>query len=357
MRCDSLSGRQLACVTALFVIGNSSAVGSSGLAGRDTWAAILLATAAALPLGLLYARVSALYPEKSLFGMIEAAFGRVAGWVITLLVTLWCFCIGAMVLRDFPEFVHATALPRTPLIVFTLIFALVCAYLARLGAASFGMVAVLFSWLVMAAAVVTFLFLLPSMELKHIRPVLTTPLPTIALNAAKLLGTSFGESVMLLCLFCNARPGQKKGRAFVCGLLLGGGYLTLSVVRNILTLGAGNFISVYFPSYSAVSILNIGDFFQRVEALAAGYLLICDVVKIAVAIYAVSLGVQHLFRLRDNKTAVLPAALLMIPVSVFAFGSTMQFYQWNPKYLLFSLPVQLLLPLALWLIGAYRRRQ
>jgi len=351
MQKDVLSSRQLICITALYIIGSSSVIGSSGIAKRDTWIAMLLAILAAVPLVLLYARISTLYPGQTLFDIIYTVFGGKLGWLVTLATTVYCFQLGTLVLRDFPEFVHTASLHKTPTIVFTLFLGLVCAYLAKLGVSSFGKAGILFSWIVGFIVVFTFLFLIPHMDVKHLRPVLSTSWDVIALNSGKLLSAPFGETVLLLCLFCNFKAGQSKKRSFLIGLLLGGAYLVISVLRNIMALGAENFSSLYFPSYSAVSTINIGDFLQRVEVMVAGHLLICDIMKISIAIYATCLGVVKLLKLEDYKKVVLPITLLMVPLSTMAFDNTMQFFHWSPAYFLLSFPFELCIPLLLWLYG------
>lgn len=352
-----LSGRQLACITAIYIIGSSSIVGNSGIAGRDTWFAMLLAVVAAIPLVLLYSRVSMLYRGMHLFDIIYEAFGKKVGWVVTLLMTFYCFQLGMMVLRDFPEYVHTTSLPKTPPIIVTLIIGFVCAYLVKLGIDSIGKAGIFFSWLVGATAIFTFLLLIPNMQFKYLRPMLAMPAETIGMNALKLLSTPFGETVVLLCVFCNLKPHMKAKNSFVPGLLFGGGYLVTSVLRNILALGSENFASLYFPSYNAVSTINVSDFFQRIEVLVASYLLICDIMKISICIYATSLGLVKLLGKADYKVSVLPVTLLMSTFSVLAFESTMQLYSWSPGHIFFAAPFQLLIPLALWIFGEVRRKR
>lgn len=357
MQKSTLSGRQLICITAIYIIGSSSVIGNSGLAKKDSWFAMLLAVIAVIPLILLYARLLKLYPGQNLFEMFYTAFGQKIGWIVTLLMTIYCFQLGTMVLRDFPEFVQTTALRKTPVLVFTLLLALVCAYFAKLGIDSFGKASVLFSWVVGIVVIFTFLFLIPRMDLNRLRPVLATPPDKIAWNAGKLLSAPFGETVLLLCVFCNIKPEQSGKKSFLAGLFFGGAYLFISVLRNILVLGAENFASLYFPSYSAVSAINVGDFFQRIEVVVAGYLLICDILKISIAIYAACLGVAKLLKLEDYGSVVFPVTFLMVPLSVLEMKSIMQFYRWNPWYLMILAPFQLILPLFLWLLGEGRNRR
>lgn len=357
MKTEALSGRQLACITALFIAGSSSIAGNAGIAKRDTWIAVILATAAAVPLILMYARISSIYREKNLFEIIFRVFGKWLGRLVSLLTTLYCFLIGALVLRDFPEFVQTVSLPKTPRLVFSIIIGLLCAYLAKLGINSFGKAGILFSAVVGIIVILAFMLLLPNMDITHLKPVLSAPPDLLLGNTLKLFSFPFGETVLLLCLFCNIKQGQNKYKFFVTGGLIGGLYLLVSVLRNILTLGAENFTSLYFPSYNAISTINIGDFFQRLEVMVSSYLLLCDIIKISVAILASCLGAAKLFGIGDYKKIVFPVSVLMIAVSQIVFKNTMEFFTWFDAYLFYSLPFQVGIPLILWIWGEANRRK
>lgn len=319
--------------------------------------AMILAIVAAIPLVLIYARISTLFKERNLFDMLFEVFGKQLGWLISLLMTLYCFQLGTLVLRDFPEFVQVVSLPNTPKIIFATLVGLICAYLAKLGINSLGKAGILFSAVVGAVVVLTFLFLLPKMDAQHLLPVLATKWDVLGLNTAKLFTLPLGETVLLLCLFCNLKAGQSKYKTYVFGLMFGGSYLIISILRNILSLGAGNFTSLYYSSYNAVSTINIGDFFQRVEVMVASYLLLCDIVKIAVAVYATSLGVAKLLNISDYKKVVLPVAWLMIALSPIVYKNTMEFFKWSDKYFYFSLPFQVCIPLILWIWGESNKKK
>lgn len=351
-----LSGRQLTCITALYIIGSSSFIGSSGIAGKDTWLALLLAGVLCVPLVLLYARISTLYASKNLFDIIYQVFGEELGWAVTLVATAYCFGLGTMVLRDFPEFAHTTSLLNTPKLILALLLGLTCAYLTRLGAGALGKSGILFSTAVALVALVILLLLAPNMDLRNLQPVLADGWKPVALGAAKFIGAPFGETVLLLCVFCNQKADQKKRKPFLLGLLLGGAYLAVSVLRNILTLGAGNFSSLYYPSYSAVGTIEIGEFFQRIEVVVACYLLLCDIIKIAVAMYAACLGLSKLLRVADYRKLVTAVSLLMIACSMLPFQSTMQFFSWSPAFLSVSAVFSLGLPVIFWTYGEIKRK-
>ena len=354
MKENVLSGRQLICLTWLFLLGSAAVSGGGGPAGRDTWGALVLAAVAAIPLVLIYARVSTLFEERNLFDMLLRVFGKWFGRLISLCVILYCFMLGTLTLREFPVFVQTASLPKTPKIIFAAILGLICAYLAALGVRSFGKAGILFSAAAGCVIILTFLLLLPNMEFGNIRPVLGARWEDIGKNAAMFFGAPFGESVLLLCLFCDMKPGHSKYKAYFWGLMLGGAFLTAIILGNILSLGTGNFMSLSFPSYSAVSTINIGDYFQRAEVMAVSCMLLCDIIKIAVALYAACLGVASIFNITDYRKAVPVLALAMIPLSVFVSRDTVEIFRRFPGSLAYLIPIQVVIPLILWIWGESR---
>jgi len=346
-----ISSRQLACVTGLFIIGGLSLSNVGSDSGRDAWFGMLVATLAASLLAILYGRISSLYSTRDIFEIIRSVFGRWLGWLIILAVTLYSFRIGILSLRGFPEFVQATSMPNTPRIIFIMLIGLVCAYMARQGVSAFGKISALFAVITVLVVIATSMMLIPNMDIENLRPALATRPEVLGKSALAILAAPLGESVLMLCFFCQLKPGSNRQKTYLFGVLFGAGILLISILRNIMTLGAGNMASLFFPSYSAVSIINIGDFFHRVEVMAASYLLLCDIVKVAVAIYVTSLGISKLFLVDDYKKIVFPLTWLMIGASALGFDSAMELFGWQMEYVYFALPLQIILPFIVWIWG------
>ena len=352
-----LSGRQLACLTMVYIIGSSAALGSGDMAGRGAWLSMVMAVLVMVPVVVLYARVSVLYGEGDLFDALFQALGPVLGWGAALLALLYCLKLGAAALRDFPEFLHTVTLVKTPKALLVLPLGLLCAYLARLGPGAMGKAAILFSAVVGILAAATFFLLLPNMELGRLLPVLEEGWRPVVLNAAGLVSVPFGEMVLLLCLFCRQKEGQSRQTAWLWGLMLGGAYLVVSLLRNLLALGAENLVALRYPSYSAAGIINLADFFQRVEVVVACYLLMCDILKAGVALYAASLGLAKLLRLKDSRRGIWPLGIVMTAAALLVPQSFLQGTHSSPSYFWLTLPFALGLPLLLWGLGELRKRR
>ena len=66
MRVERITDKQGICLITIFIIGSSILIGTGGEAGNDAWLAGLTGLFMSLPAILVYARISSLFPEKSL---------------------------------------------------------------------------------------------------------------------------------------------------------------------------------------------------------------------------------------------------------------------------------------------------
>ena len=112
---QAVTGRHLKYAIALFLVG-SSLVGSStaGDSGNDSWIAMIIATAAVIPLLLMYSAILRLYPGENLYAIAMHVFGRVGGTVVSIVYIFYALHLGALVLNIFAEFVHVVNMPDTP---------------------------------------------------------------------------------------------------------------------------------------------------------------------------------------------------------------------------------------------------
>ena len=114
MNKEIISGKQAISIFVCFFLGSSLIVGASTRANQDSWIAVILAFIAALPILLVYARILKLYPGKNIYDIVLELFGNFVGKLITLLYVLYSIHLGALVMRNFSEFVSVVAMPQTP---------------------------------------------------------------------------------------------------------------------------------------------------------------------------------------------------------------------------------------------------
>ncbi|WNS41687.1 endospore germination permease [Paenibacillus sp. MMS20-IR301] len=345
-------------IVVLFISGSSLFMGTSGESGNSSWIALIFAIALAVPLMLIYARLHVLFPGKDLFEMLIEVFGGVAGRVLSCLYIWYALHLGALVLRNFGEFSKTVALTSTPMIAPMLVIGLLCIWVVIAGLEVLGRSAkflLLFSLIVI---VVIQLLSIPRYEYHHLKPLLGGGWGPIFADTAGAFTFPFAEIVVFLGAF-NGLPAKGSAkRVMLSGMLIAGGIIIIVTIRNILVLGPDILSSLYFPSYVAVSRINIGDFLSRIEGSAAIVFVTALFIKVSLCLYVTCNGLSKVLGLKSYRSVVLQTGLIMVYLSDFIYTNIMQMQEFAYHiYKVYALPFEVFIPVTLWIIAELLARR
>jgi spore germination protein KB len=345
-------------IAVLFISGSSLFMGTSGQSGNSSWIAIIFAISLAVPLMLIYARLHVLFPGKDLYDMLIAVFGAVFGRVFSCLYIWYALHLGALVLRNFGEFSKTVALTSTPMIAPMLMIGLLCIWVVNAGMEVLGRSAkflLLFSFIVI---VLIQLLSVPKFEYHHMKPLLDSGWGPVFADTAGSFTFPFAEIVIFLGAF-NVLPAKGSAtRVLVSGSLIAGIIIIFVTLRNLLVLGPDILSSLYFPSYVAVSRINIGDFLTRIEGSAAIVFVTALFIKVSLCLYVTCNGVSKVFKLKSYRSVVLQMGLIMVYLSDFIYKDIMemQYFAYH-IYKVYALPFQVVIPVMLWIAAEVLSRR
>ncbi len=346
---EKISSNQLASLTAVTIISGILLSGGSDKSMQSAFIASLIAVILAGIIYLIYGRINAIFPQCSLFLIVEKVFGKFFGKIIIFLFSLYSIFLGAMSMRIFSEFTQVVSMPETSQLLTLIMFSAVCIYILEKGVGVLAKSANM--WI---GIIIFFILLINILSVTEWKPYYLLPL-TIEKPAAFFndiwitLVFPLGEVVLLCNLFGFTK--QKAKKPLMWGLALGGGILVLEVLRSIVVLGTGTISLLYYPSYTATGIINIMDFFTRVEVLISLSFFIAQIIKVCIALYSASSGLGEIFSAPSYKTLVVPIAFFMVSLASILFKNTADSYEFLQIYKYIGGFFSLLLPTAIW-IGA-----
>lgn len=357
MNKEIITNKQGISIIVLFIIGSAVVISPGGGAKQDVWLAILLALLMILPMIFIYARLLSTFPGKDLFDILQEVFGKVPGKIISVVFVWYAFHLGALVIRNFSEFIQMVSFPETPQLVVIAFLGVVCIWIVKAG------IEVLGRWtgfilpflLVVFGSVI--LLSLTEAEFNNIRPVLYNGFTPVVKSAFPVSAFPFAEVVVFMMAFCSIKDKFNTYKVYIAGVVIGGSILLLTSVRNVLVLGVGTASILYFPSLSAVSLINIGNFLQRIEIVVSVTFLLAGIVKIGVCLYAASNGIAKIFNFDSFRLITAPVGFLMMNLSYFIYRSTMEMYEWASKiYHYYAIPFQIILPLIIFIVAEIKTR-
>lgn len=346
MNKELISDKQGINLTVLFIFGSSLVMGTGGEAKNDMWISVMLALFISAPTLMIYARILSRYPGKDLYDILEEVFGKYLGRIFSLAFIWFSFHLGALVLRNFGEFMNTVGLPETPIIVPIIMFAFTCALGVKSGIETLAKCSDLF-----IVGVFSLLFLLafltvPNMRSENLLPIMYNGFKPVLQGAFSAFSFPFGELVVFMMVFDSLKTPNSSYKVYLMSLAIGGLIVLFIAIRNIMVLGGDTLGSVYFPSYAAISRVNIGNFLQRLEISVSIVFILSGFIKISICLMAATKGIAKLFGYKDYRFLVIPVGLLMVNLAYIVYGSIMEMFEWAvdiwPYY---AFPFQVIFPL------------
>ncbi len=356
METETISSRNLRSLLILMVLCGSLVNGAFTVM-QDTWIAVLLMGILFLPAILMYSRICALLPEKNLYEMITALFGRTVSFLMTLLMSLYALVVTALQLRNFTEFTVVIALQNTPPIPIMIILILPVAYLAKQGLQVLGRWSLIICAIIAVNVSLTILFALNVIDLSHILPIMDHPFLDIASNAFTVGCIAVGEAVMTMVAMGNLKEGKSPYKVYLPGVLTGVALFALVILRNISILGPDMEQAAKFSTYMAVRIIAVGSFFERIESSISFIYILLGITKMTLFLSAAAMGIARLLKIADYKRLLLPVGLLVLAVSTVVFNNAFEMFELAWIYRYFALLFQVLIPLIIWVKAEIRSRK
>ncbi|WP_054873814.1 GerAB/ArcD/ProY family transporter [Oxobacter pfennigii] len=353
---EVISNKQAISIMVIFLSGTSSASLFGITAGKDVWMAVVLSVLAALITGIGFAKIHFDYPDKNLFDVLEICFGKIGGKIIGLLFTAYFFQTGIDVLSNITFFIQTVTLPETPRLATIFFIMLLCLWVAKEGTEVLGRWTEFFIPLYITAIFIAVILLIPKMELKNIQPMLYDGIKPVLRGAFYTFSFPFGEIVIFSAIFSSFQSKKFSFKVYIVSLLLGGIMVLIVSLTDLLVLGVDVASELYYPSYSVVSKIDVGNFLQRMEIIAALVMMLGGFVKVSVYLIAISKGLSKVFGYKSYRFLTTPAALLLISTSIFFHKSILEYDGWNNEtwpYL--AIVFQLFLPAILFFACEIKR--
>ncbi len=357
MKKEMLTSRQTICLVSMFLFGSAAIIGSGTEVEQDSWIALLMAAAFSAPFFLLLGRLGRLFPDKGFFDLVEMLLGKIAGKIVIALMAWYCLHLCALVLRDFSEFVGVCVMPETPHMPIMLIMMLTVVYLVKSGVETMGKWSIFMLPVILMVLVMTVLFSLNIMDLSRIQPVAAHDIGDIAKSAYMNVAFPYLETVVFLCAFQGAIESRRPYKPYILAFLLGTAALVTIDLRNTLLLGTKVLDAVYFPSYIASKVIQLGNIISRIEGSIAMNFVIGGVAKISICLLGAARGVEHLFGLRGYKQFVLPLGLLAAALCGTLYERNIELYEFLKIYQIYAIPFQIFIPLLIWILAEIRAKK
>lgn len=349
MKKEVITTKQAIAIMLMFILGSALIHVASTKANQDFWVSYVFVIIITLFVFFVYSRIISLFPQKNLLDINKFLFGKIAGSIIYGSYVFYAFSLGVFVTRHFTEFIQISSLPETPQYAFAICIILVSIYIVKNGIETLG------RWSLFSLPIIIFIFLFTiffSVYLfnpGNLKPIFQSDFSLIADGTFNSFSLPFGESVIFLLLLDSLQNGKKSLKVFYISMAIGVTIIMLAIFRNILVLGVENNKLLVNPSVSAVSIIQIRSFVERMEVITTMIFIICGLAKVTICLMGACRGTAKLLKLDSDRPVIAPLGLLMLMLSCNVFENLSHIIEWFNVYRVFFLPIQIIFPLVTWI--------
>lgn len=358
MNKEIISDKQGIILIILFVWGSALVLGTAGAALKDVWLAKILGILMALPVLMIYAKLLSMFEGKDIFDILNLAFGKIIGRIISLIYIWYALHIGALVLYTFSEFVSTIGLNETPKIVFMGMLMFLSTWAVKEGIEVLGRWAEILIVFLVFMISMNFILSIPNMKINNLLPILENGVKPVIKGGFSAFSFPFAETVIFTMVFSCLKDKKSIFKTYISGLLLSGTVLVFIAARNIMVLGSYVMSTTYYSTYNAVEKINIGYFLQRLESAVSIVFLIAGFVQISISLLGASKGISKIFNFNDYRFIVTPTALIIMNLAFLAADDMMELTEWNLKvYPYYGFIFEVILPLLTFFICKIRYKK
>ncbi|GKU84450.1 GerAB/ArcD/ProY family transporter [Niallia sp. NCCP-28] len=316
---ENISLSQLAALLFNFQIGSSVVIGLGLNAKEDAWIVIVISMMIGVFIAAFYYYIAISLPGKNLYEIFEYCFNRKIAIILTLLYACYFIYYACRIIRDFGELIATAVLPFTPIEVTILLLVLLMGYILYLGIEVLARTSEIFTpyGVILTLLLFIFLYVNKNIDISNIKPILGEGMKPVWKTIFPYeLVRPYGQILVFLCVFCNVSNIQIGRRVVIFSIFMGSMLLLMSSLLIILSLGEDIALRSNFPLLSAARLVSIGEFIQRIDAIAIFSMMLGSLVKSCVYIYAGIKGLEYVFKLPFRYFSI-PISCIVAMFSIF----------------------------------------
>ena len=224
----------------------------------------------------------------------------------------------AIVLRIITDLLITAVMPETPQTVFYLVMLIVSAYAVNAGLEPIGRLSELVSPLVVLVLLLSLALNVNHLKLENLKPVFQLSMREDLQNSL-LPGSLFGICIIMGVFMAYHNNPKDTLKAKLGGVVTGTLLTILNLLVLIMVFGANMCAELRFPLYSLAQMIEVGDFFERLEPLVMIFWIAAGFVSITMLYYVSTLGFAQLLKLPDYKplTPFIGVAVFILTMTLF----------------------------------------
>ncbi|AOZ92204.1 GerAB/ArcD/ProY family transporter [Paenibacillus crassostreae] len=360
MRKEVISSNQLFAMIVLFELGTAIIVPIGLESGHAVWISILMALPGGLLLYLIYEDLYQQYPNMIISGYTQKILGKFIGWPLSLLYIPVLMFNGSRNLREGSVLLLSSSYDITPIYIMDAMMVIAVIYILNKGIEVFARTAEIYFTVILFMGIIccSVVILAGLVDFRNIFPIhakdwkdaLKSAYPSIWIFP-------FGELVCFTTILPHFNKAHSSKRTGMVAVLLSGFLLTFTHAIELSVLGEDLYARSTFPIYNTITLVNLANFIQRLDALVILTLIIGVFFKLTIYCYAAMVITADLFKVKNPRKLAVPIGVVVLFTSMISTGNYPEHIEEGMVFMKYILIVICAyIPILLYIVHRIRRR-
>ncbi|NHW37437.1 GerAB/ArcD/ProY family transporter [Paenibacillus aceris] len=327
-------------------------------AKQDAWLSTVCATGIGVFIAFVCSRLSQLYPGQTLIDFCKSLFGRYIGYLVIFVYFILWYSVLAIILRQYSEFIAATILPRTPIIVSILGMLLVAVYVTFSGIEVIARCCEILGPITLLGIAIPLLLSLKNIHVSNLLPIYVDAGAMTILKGALPTSTFLGDCILLLVVMGFIAKPKTGMKPALLGVAAAGLLTSVSTFLIVSVFGYRSASGQTYPYFNLIRYISYFNFFQNLDSFVIAIWIISVFTKVSLYFFVCTYGTAQCFGLQKWRRMiwfVAPMVVLLALIPRDFMDSSVFFPQ--KIAIPYMFPLQMLsLPLLMWGIAKWKHK-
>jgi spore germination protein KB len=358
MNGKQISNWQFLLISVNFILGTVIFMLTSSLVDQgkqDAWLIPIWFGAIGSVIALLWIYLGKQYPGQSPAVIPILVLGRTLGIAVTILHLLYFITIAGFVLRNLSDFLRETIMPRTPEMVFHIMFIFVAGFTVLKGVEVVARSTQFIAPFLFFPFWLTMILALHEWDWNRLQPVFGTDLAGTFVNNLSFLGFPYLEALALWYLMPYVQ--KHAGRTLILGI--GVAALTLSLVLFLVIgeLGVDRASMLTYPVYTLIQEVSFYGLIVSIHSVISVVLLILVYIKVLILVLAIYEIIKQVFRPETGWPHIVGIGIMSTAMASVIYQNAIQILQWHQNFSFYYMGLfGIVIPTFLIAIGWVKKR-
>ena len=330
------------------------------IAKQDSWISIIIAFIVGLiPLFMFY-KLNDLEPNLTFHQLIKKYFGKFWGNAINIFFICTVIFHASIALWNLCNFVNSQFLFKTPVLAIAIFFMIPIVYTVNKGLKTIGRTGIIL-FIISIIMFISFLSIFSKMDFSNLKPTFEGGIIPILDGALIEFSFCVLSYFPLLVVPKNNIVNNQKIMKTLLKVYLLSFFTTIIIMLAILTIFGSPLANLYqYPEFHLLKIINVANFFQRVESVLSFQWLFDFAVSLMVFIYFIKTSVQQLVNMEHKHDLLfilgIAAVIIFLSSTIFV-NDTIAYDFFGNIYKYIRLFISFFMPLMILIVCLLKRRK